>query len=195
MKHFFFFLTLMLMAISSKCQLDKKHWLVGGTGSFFSYKEEFIATGQPALSGKLREVNILANVGYFLFDKLAAGLRPGIASVKSRGANTLATHTENIAIYVGPFVRYYIMSKEKQFNILVDGSCQFGSLTNFGKGSVNNASIMAGSEMFFNSSVGIEFLIGYLYQKRTIDDTQTGYSFLRKGLHASIGFQIHLTKK
>lgn len=196
MKHFFFLSIFILIAASADCQLDKNHWLVGGTGSFFSYNDDFTTTGQPTISGKLTEINLSANVGYFLFDKFAAGLRPGINSIKSRKPNNIGTSTKAITFYLGPFARYYFLNTEKQFNILIDGAYQFGSHSNFeGPGIIRNASIMGGAELFFNSSVGIEILIGYLYQKKTIDGNRYGFDSVKKGFHVSFGFQIHLTKE
>ena len=53
---------------------------------------------------------------------------------------------------------------------------------------------MAGTELFFNTSVGIEFLLGYLYQKNVKDETQNAYEYMKKGFYVSIGFQLHLIK-
>jgi hypothetical protein len=195
MKHLFLFTAFVLITISANCQIDKKYWLVGGTGSFFSYNDDFTTAGQPTVSGKLTDINLSANVGYFLFDKFAAGVRPGINSVKSRGLNTASAGTKSVAIFIGPFARYYFLDKEKQFNILVDGTYQWGSYSNYGaNGIFRNASIMAGPELFFNTSVGIEILIGYLYQNKSIKNDQPGFSNVRKGFYMSAGFQIHLTK-
>ena len=90
--------------------------------------------------------------------------------------------------------RYYFLNKEKLFNILVDGSYQFGSLANFGKGTTQSTSIMTGTELFFNNSVGIELLLGYLHQKNIKDETQNAYKHIKNGFYVSIGFQIHLIK-
>ncbi len=196
MKHFLLLFTLVMLAISANCQLDKKYWLFGGSGSFFSYNDDFTTTGQPTVSGKLTEINLSANVGYFIFDKFAAGLRPGVNSIKSRSLNSAGAGTKNIIVFLGPFARYYFFDKEKLFNIVLDGTYQIGSQTNFeGRGVFRKASVMAGPELFLNSSVGIEFLIGYLYQKQSIDKTQSGYYYqnIKNGFNVSIGFQIHLT--
>lgn len=194
MKHFSFLLAFVFLSISANCQLDKRYWLVGGTGNFYTYKDNYSASGQPTITGRLTEINLAANIGYFLVDKFAAGLRPGINSLKSNGANSASVIIEDVKLYVGPFARYYFLKKDKQFNILIDGSYQFGLLSNFEKGITQNASIMTGAEVFFNTSVGIEFLAGYLYQKNKITDTQLPSSSTRNGLYFSIGFQLHLIK-
>jgi hypothetical protein len=55
-------------------------------------------------------------------------------------------------------------------------------------------SIMAGPEIFFNSSVGLEILLGYKATTQTIDNSPTGFSDAHKGFQISVGFQIHLQK-
>jgi len=194
MKHFSFLFSFVLFTISANCQLDKKNWLVGGTGNFFTYKDNYTAAGQPTITGRLTEINLAANIGYFFTDKIAVGLRPGIKSLKSNGANSASVLIEDVKLYIGPFARYYFLNKGKQFNILIDGSYQFGLLSNFEKGTTQNASIMTGAEVFFNTSVGIEFLAGYLYQKNNLANTQLPTLTTRNGLYFSIGFQLHLIK-
>lgn len=185
---------ILFLSFTSNGQLDKKYWLVGGAGSFYSYNDDFTTTGQPTVSGKLTEVNLSGNIGYFLFDKFAAGLRPGINSIKSRGLNTASSSTKDVTFYVGPFARYYFLNKDKPFNILLDGTYQIGTYSTFaGTGTFRNASIMLGSEIFFNTSAGFEFLLGYLHRKKAIEEGQPGFSNERNGFHISIGFQIHLT--
>lgn len=193
MKHFFFLSTFTLITNVANCQLDKKYWLVGGTGSLYSYSDYYTNTAQPNVSGKLTDITLSANVGYFIYDKFVVGLKPGINSTKSRGFNSASVATKDISIYAGPFARYYLLNKEKQFNILIDGAYQFGKYLNFdeSKGKITNFSIMAGPEIFFNTSVGIELLVGYLYQKKSIE-SQTGFSDERKGVNVSVGFQFHL---
>lgn len=186
---------ILLFSVTSIGQLDKRYWLVGGAGSFYSYNDDFTTTGQSTVSGKLTEVNLTGNIGYFLFDKFAAGLRPGINLIKSRGLNTASSSTKDVAIYVGPFTRYYFLNKDKPFNILLDVACQIGTYSTFaGTGSFRNASVMCGSEIFFNTSTSFEILLGYLHQKKAIKEGQPGFSNERNGFHISIGFQIHLTK-
>ncbi|HRF25154.1 MAG TPA: hypothetical protein PLR98_13355 [Chitinophagaceae bacterium] len=195
MKYFLLLFTLVMLAISANCQLDKKYWLFGGSGNFFSYNDDFTTTGQPTVSAKLTEINLSANVGYFIFDKFAVGLRPGMKSLKSRGLNTASVGHKEIALYIGPFARYYFLNSEKPFNILLDGSYQIGSYSTFiGKGSFKSANVMAGPEIFFNTAVGMEFLVGYMHQSMSITESQSGFVHKKDGVFMSIGFQFHLIK-
>lgn len=196
MKHiFFFFVNLVLFTFSAKCQLDKKHWLVGGSGNLYFYNDDFTTIGQPTVSGKLTEINLSGNVGYFFIDKFAVGLRPGIKSLKSRGLNTASAGHKEVALYIGPFARYYFLNSERPFNILLDGSYQIGSYSTFiGKGSFKKATIMAGPEIFFNTSVGMEIMVGYMHQSMSITEEQPGINHKKSGVYLSIGFQLHLIK-
>jgi hypothetical protein len=188
-------LTILTSALSfvSYSQLESRNWLLGGSGNVFNYTDKFTSTNQPTVTGKLIEINLSGNVGYFPLDKFAVGIRPGISSIKSRGLNSASGGQESISIYAGPFARYYFLDIEKQFNILVDGTYQFGQYSNrIGKGVIRNAAIMVGPEIFFNSSAGLEILIGYLYQRKSLD-AQPSFIDIRNGLSVSVGFQLHLT--
>ncbi|HET8829985.1 MAG TPA: hypothetical protein VFM79_11625, partial [Pelobium sp.] len=58
------------------------------------------------------------------------------------------------------------MNKEKSYNLLTDISYQLGNLklTN-NSGTRKSFSAMAGSVIYFNSSVGLELLMGYKAQR------------------------------
>ena len=63
----------------------------------------------------------------------------------------------------GPFIRYYFLNQENRINLFSQINYDFG----FGengldvKSSSNGYGIKAGTVLFFNSSVGMEFLLGY----------------------------------
>ena len=196
MKHFILTSLLIGFSISANCQLDKKAWLVGGTGTLYLYNDDFTTIGQPTVSGKLTEINLSGNVGFFLLDKFVVGLRPGIKCLKSRGLNTASAGHKEIALYVGPFVRYYFLNSERPFNILIDGAYQIGSYSTFlGKGSFKSATVMTGPEIFFNTTVAMEILFGYMHQYRSITEEPSGFIHKKNGVYMSIGFQIHLERK
>ncbi len=50
---------------------------------------------------------------------------------------------------------------------------------------------MAGPVIFFNTSVGLEFLLGY---SSSIEDIKDRYKNSIQGFQIGIGFQIHLEK-
>ena len=194
----FLVLALSLSCISSFAQLSKKTWLVSGSGSLYSYNEDYIAPSPaPNFTAKYSTIDLNASVGYFFLDKLSAGLRPYLSTYKGKvsgggeGAN-------DFKLAIGPFVRYYFLKEDKQYNLLADVSYQIGiNQAKNGdnpKGKFNVFSIMAGTELFFNSSVGLEILLGYKNQLVTFDNSPSAYSSNRKGFQTSIGFTFHLNK-
>ena len=187
---FFFFST------SSIAQLDKKTWLVGGSANLYLSKRTYTSYVSSNLSGYSDELNltISPNVGYFIIDKLGIGLRPyfswGKGDFTSSNGSTSSSDSKRYGI--GPFVRYYFLDKEKQFNILTDIGYQIGEWNAGGqKGKLENFYFSIGPVIYFNSSVGMEFLLGYNAQSEVLKGYSKNSS---KGLNIGIGFQIHLIK-
>lgn len=195
MKHYFFLFAALTFTINSFGQLDKKTWLVGGSGNLYSYNEDY---SYPTISGtaKYTSIELSGSIGYFLADKLTLGIRPYLSTYK--GSSSGGGSANDLKIAVGPFARYYFLKEDKQFNLLVDGSYQFGINQAYNgdkpKGKFNTFSLMTGVEVFFNSSVGLEFLLGYKNQLTTFDNSPSAFSSNRKGLQTSIGFHFHLEK-
>lgn len=139
-------------------------------------------------------LGISPSVGYFLADKFAVGLRPSYTKTKSQIDSPGGGNTNENRLDVGPFARYYFLAEEKQFNVLADVSYQYGFYWFMPtKGNRNTFSASAGTVVFFNSSVGLELLIGYYTQKETINDAFKTINE-QKGLQMTIGFQFHLEK-
>ena len=189
-------LLLILLTNPLKAQLDKGVWLVGGNGTFYSYTENY-STPTFSQVGKFANIDIGASFGYFLVDKFAVGLRPSFSSYKGEVVNTPGG-TNQLKLSVGPFVRYYFLSKDKPYNILFDASYQSGINKYLRspqeKGKFNTLSIMGGSEIFFNSSVGLEILLGYTSKVLSIENSQSAANMTRKGFQTSVGFTFHLEK-
>ncbi|MBH2003405.1 MAG: hypothetical protein I8H66_01845 [Sphingobacteriia bacterium] len=195
MKIFLLLLMLSPLSIITYGQLTKNTWLIGGAGSSYTYTETF--NGPSAYyTAKYTSVDISASVGYFFFDKFSGGLRPTISTYK--GESSAGGSQNNLKFAIGPFLRYYFLNTEKKFNLLTDVSYQFGVNKNYGtfgdKGKYNIFSLMAGTEVFFNSSVGMEILVGYSNKLITVDDGSTPRRSNKTGLQTSIGFQFHLAK-
>ena len=183
----------LLFTINSFGQLDKKTWLVGGTGSFDSYKENytyvFTGTGENIeIERNIKEIEFSPKVGYFIIDKLALGIGVSYISEKSESktisGNASGGSSKSHSFYVGPFARYYFLNKDKPYNILAEANYQFGSISQGSvepsKGNLSRFSIHVGPEIYFNSSVGMNLLIGYTNSNR--------------GFQVAIGFQIYLQK-
>lgn len=196
MKSFILLLFSFLLTSLSFGQLDKGTFLLGGTGSYYNYSGKYNSANNNTTS-KATDIKINTSVGYFLIDKFVLGLRPSFSFMKAKLDGTSSTFASATQFTVGPFSRYYFLDKDKQFNILLDAAYLFGTnsypIANTGKGVINELSISAGLEAFFNTTVGIEFLVGYKSKYEDIKGI-AGYSDKKNGVNVSIGLQIHLSK-
>ena len=184
-----------LTAKNSNAQLTKGNWLVGGSGSLYSYKEDYQAPTYSVQYNYLN-VDISASVGYFAMDKIAFGIRPTFSWNKGKGVsftgNQSGGSTDNKRYEIGPFGRYYFLNIDRQFNIVSDVCYQYGvvDLNEPKNGRSNKFTIMTGPVVYFNSSVGLEILLGYSSRNEFYGDNKD----YRKGFLTSVGLQIHLEK-
>ncbi|MFN7013432.1 MAG: outer membrane beta-barrel protein [Bacteroidia bacterium] len=196
MKKSLYLILFLLTTNSIWGQLTNGHWLVGGSARFNSYKNEIFSNSYNE-NGKYTQIDLSPNVGYFFADRFALGLKTTFTSIK--GEYTVAGGngrggSDNQRYLFGAFARYYFLEEAKQTNLLVEASYQAGIIrgTNNTKGNLNNFSISAGPVIYFNPSVGIEFLLGYVTNSEKY--TSQVLSENKKGFQLSIGLQIHLIK-
>lgn len=185
--------TFLLFSFTAKCQLDKGIWLVGGTGNFLSSKNTYTSSAYSQTSDRI-DIKISPDIGYFVIDKLAVGLRPSFSKYKDQVNSTGGGYSNVNRFEIGPFIRYYFLKTDNPYNILTDISYQYGSYWfKPTKGNINTFSASAGSVIYFNTSVGLELLMGYYSRKEVIQ--QNGDNITKqKGFQIGIGFQIHLEK-
>jgi len=200
MKHFKLLVLIpaMFITIMAYPQLNKKIWMIGGTGSFDAYNYIFDPHTQnpdQIWTDQIKELNISIKGGYFIIDKLVVGIIPTCTIIKSDSTyNPIASYDYSLA--AGPFVRFYFLDKNKPFNLLAEVNGQYGiqwiKNGRGDKGSVSNLSILAGPEIFFNSFVGVEILLGYKMSKESVSGPNSPHTDVRKGFQAVIGLQVHL---
>jgi len=192
MKHSLFII-LTTLTFQSFGQLANGNWLVGGTGNFLSSKNTYTSPTFSSSSDRV-DIKISPNIGYFIIDKFAAGLRSSYTKSKGVVNGPGGLNTNENRFEIGPFVRYYFLDAQKSYNVLTDLSYQHGFYWfTPTKGNINTFSASAGSVIYFNSSVGLEFLLGYYSRKEVI--RQNGDIInQQKGFQVGIGFQIHLEK-
>lgn len=192
MKILFLAFVLFFIFYSAQGQLTKGNWLTGGSLAYS--KSE--SAGSDATNSKTSVLGISSNVGYFFRTKVALGfiLNAQFTSEKYPQVNgTINTIRQN-KYSIGPFIRYYFLNQDNRVNLLSQVGLTYSILSNKSIGSVDNKfksvdySIDAGPVIFFNSSVGMEFLIGY-NSSNAVDFDSRGRSIKFK-----IGFQIHLSK-
>lgn len=175
----------LFISLNSFSQITQGNWLVGGNAGFSSAKIDAISGGVE----KINTLNISPNVGYFLLDKFAGGLKVSYVSISDI---TSYSNIKQQSFQLGPFGRYYFLNVDKRTNFFLEANYQYGIITNntaSNKSNQNTFSIYGGTSIFLNSSVAIEIAIGYA--KKTSDGaTSTSNSTLL----STIGFQIHLDK-
>ncbi len=183
-------LALILITTITQGQITKGNWLVGGTGSFQNSKSK----GNDVINATISGIYLYPNIGKFIINNFAIGLKPSLRSETSKylQSNGTTSNTKQTFLGIGPFVRYYFLNPDKQINIFSEGSLGYTLL----KVSNQNADkyksvekiISIGSSIFFNSSVAFEVSLSYSSSKSL--DIDSRYNGLKIGL----GFQIHLER-
>lgn len=188
-------IALVLFTISSNAQITKGNWMVGGNGSFSSKK--FTSSDGTGLTniGIYREIEISPNIGYFVINQLALGLRLGYQGEFYPGNDNVVEQNYN-TISGGIFVRYYFLKPEKLVNIFIEGDYLIGNRHGSSWGfdsfdeTINKYKIMGGAALFFNSSVGLELTLQYGSEKRTFNQSKV----ITDDFQVGLGFQIYLEK-
>ena len=191
MKKLFVVLLFSTIYFPSHSQLKSGNWIVGGTGSFLTTKNIYSSPSFSSKSDRI-DIKVSPNIGYFIIDNFATGLRASFSKYKEQVITNGGLNSNVNRFEFGPFIRYYFLDSEKQYNILSDISYQFGFYKSKPtKGNITTLSASVGSVIFFNTSVGLEFLMGYYVRNEKVDEN---YETNQKGFQMVIGFQIHLEK-
>ncbi|MBN8663809.1 MAG: hypothetical protein J0L83_04510 [Chitinophagales bacterium] len=202
MRKTFLFLFTIILFQSSFGQISKGNWLVGGSGQLSAYSSTNTNVS-PAREQNVKAlyISVSPNIGYFIKDKFAVGLRPALTWEKGKAGDAFAPDGSvvgsggkltQIRFVIGPFCRYYLLDTEKPFNILIEAAYQYG--IGSPKPLNERQSIFSaglGPVIYFNSSVGLEFLLGY---NNTILNAEGYYRTSKNSIQLNIGVQIHLEK-
>jgi hypothetical protein len=184
---------LLLAGFKSYSQITNGNWMAGGSASF-AYTNN---NSEAYLNYKSIMLSLTPKVGYFFIDRFAAGISATISNYKTiypKDNNNTSSYGGRTTTYnFGPFGRYYLLNTENIYNIFIEGSYQHQirrdrTLNVSSNQAANNFSISAGPVIYFNSSVGIEFIVGYSSLKLE------GFKGRNNSLLTGIGFQIHLEK-
>jgi hypothetical protein len=170
------------LSFNSNSQITKNNWLLSGNASFATQKNSSTAT----LQYKQTDFQISPTIGYFIIDKFAAGLRPSF----TYGKNNLVANAKPQTIFsIGPFVRYYFLQTDRPFNLLAEGTYAHATFNQASESKQHTFSFSAGPVLYFNTTVGLEFTIGYSTTK------VTGFTGSNNAIRFGIGFQFHLEKE
>lgn len=175
------FFALLLYAGAVNAQIDKKNWMVGGSGNFSSNRSNYTFEGNEIID-KRTVVNLAPNIGYFVIDKLAVGTYIKFGFDDFGGLNSTS-------FGFGPFARYYFLENERLVNFF--GQINFGynegKSNNGGEYHINDYGLRAGTVIFFNSSVGLEIALEY-------NSSKNNSVIKNNSFQVGLGFQIHLKK-
>jgi hypothetical protein len=165
-------------------QVDQGQWLAGGSAGF-----DHSSQGDD----KVTTISIAPDLGYFVINQLAVGLRPEFGYMKSKSKiGTTTSSSSTTAFFVAPFVRYYFMQSGEKVNVFGDASYGFGSSKVKGGTSVsgNYYQVKAGPAIFLTPNTALEFA---LYYRSFGGDAYENAAGDREGhFGVGIGFQIHL---
>jgi hypothetical protein len=164
---------------NSFAQIDKGDWLVGGNLNFTHAN----TTYQNGAKTSFKNLDLSANAGCFVLDRLALGIKTKYFFYKDD--NTIVRNINYLDL--GVFSRYYFIKTNPYYNIILqpEYSRSFGK---GGGGTTNTYSILAGPVIYFNKYIALEFNIGYSIEAFKYNPAKF-YT-----LQSGIGLQIHLTK-
>lgn len=186
MKTKIIFAVAVFFVANSYAQITKGNWLVGGNGEFQREKTTF-PTGEITSS----YLSLSPKIGHFIFDRFAIGLHSNYSKTVTKSNNIKSTIS---TFGFGPFLRYYLLNSEKNrsLNLIVEGKGAYNVQNNKSASSKSDFlsyTFLTGPVIFFNSSVGVEFLLGYKGFK------ELKYEAKNSGLYLNIGLQVSLERE
>ena len=176
----------LLSFITSNAQITKGNWMIGGNIGFDYSKIEnknSNSSGTIIEYNELGTYNILLepNIAYFIKNKFAIGTSISYINGFTEG-NKINSDGMNLGI--NPFLRYYFLDVEKNYNIFLEPS--YNHFVSKGLGNANGFSLKTGLSFFLNRSVAIESILKY---SKSSNDT-----YNKNNIYFGFGFQIHLEK-
>ncbi|MDN3657362.1 outer membrane beta-barrel protein [Ferruginibacter paludis] len=183
MKLFTLISLFIVMSVTASSQVNKGQFLVGGNINFNSTKNG---------GYKTTSLVVAPNIGYFIIDKLAAGVRLNLASYHQTIGSVSSTNTNTS---LSPFARYYFLPAAKMVNVFIDGSYNHFKNKNRYESQPANTStsygytVSAGPSIFFNQHIALEFTVGY---QSTVQKNIPGSTITQ--FNSGLGLQIHLGK-
>lgn len=155
-------------------QLSKGNFLLGGNLSFEYSNHSESEEGTTQLTVK-------PDVGFFLMDRIAAGLQVDLSMTGNRG-------DRYVTLMLGPFVRYYFLPGDKKINVLAEADFMLGSekYTGFSSEGKTAIGLSAGPVFFISPQVGVETMLSWRTLKYSNDEGRIN------SLGLSVGFQVYL---
>ncbi|WP_445737455.1 hypothetical protein [Mariniflexile sp.] len=148
-----FFLIVFTTILTVNAQLTKGNWMVGGDVSF-TYSQ-----GKSDIAGKTFTVTGSPNIGYFFFNKIAAGAKVNYTFSESKFERGTS---EFERLLIAPFARYYFLEVDKPVNVFLESAYRYAILN---ENNSTEFSLKGGVAIFLNSSVALEVSLNYLNSK------------------------------
>ena len=184
----------------------KGNFMVGGTTGFSTAKStvENNTDGVSVGGTRTTQFNLTPNLGYFLTDDFALGLRMDYAKNKIK-YNDGSVDASNNSIF-GPFVRYYLPTTTNR-TLFFGAGVGFGNSSDqiqlaTGQQNIENR-LMAisggpGFTIFSNDAIGIEGLVRYYFIRNNSDislpnQTPISTTINTSQVDFSIGIQFYLS--
>ena len=170
MKKLLLSILLITTVLFSNAQISQNNWMVGGSFAFTSSEVMDITTKTTLFS---------PNIGYFFVDRFAGGIKGNLSALKMEGEDVMSSSM------FGPYLRYYLLKNDKDFNLHFDGSYMFGATKAAGETFNQNGYELAVTPMvFLNKHTALELRVSY-GSVDTEGETERTNTF---GL--GVGFQI-----
>lgn len=166
-------IVILCVSFASNAQIDKGNWMMGGGAAFSSYKNQSEGTSSKATGFQIHPI-----IGYFVIDNVAVGASAQFAFINNLNNNSYG---------IGPFVRYYLLKKEKPINIFSEARYEY-SVLKLLNAQTENFNVKLGTVYFLNDSVGIEVALNYSTQK-------SNQNIENQAIYLNVGFQIHLERE
>jgi hypothetical protein len=180
-------ITMLLFTFTTYAQITKGNWMFGGSAAFSYSKTDDKnnnITGTTINYSSVGSYNILIepNIGYFFTDKIAFGCKLNYINSFLEGSKF---DSDGMSLSLGPYLRYYFLKKEKDYNIFIEPA--YYRFINRSIGNSNGLGIKSGLVIFMNKSVGIETSFNY--------SRFSGSKYDSNEIFIGLGFQIHLEKE
>ena len=175
-----------VIANNAFAQIKKGQFLLGGSIRFESTKSDY----PPYFAYKSNNIFISPDIGYFIINKLAGGLRIDFSSSNSK-LDTTGSHSTSMTF--SPFIRYYLLPVPKKVNAFADVSYVQTETKwrNYNGGPYYGHSkgfqISAGPSIFLTDQIALEFIFAFRhiipFERARLNTFSTG-----------LGLQVHFGK-
>lgn len=200
MKKILLLLCMLITYNLSIAQIEKGKWFAAGYSSLSLDvgKEKWKSGGTTSDQDKYTNLSFDPMIGYFIMDKMPAGIYIESYFDKHVDPDDNDTWRES-EIEIGPFVRYYIKQFDK-FIPYAEARAGIGSNKEDWYGSVYKESILAyrigaGFSYFFAQNIAFDAFIGYDNDRYKSNDDGEDYEYSYPSVDINLGLVVTFGKQ